>query len=107
MPDLFHHTQIGAPTDVYGSGTCGGAKFSMKRGAKALSKAGKSLTTKKQRKMVGDAAAERLAGVMGGSKKFSMKKTARALSKSGKTLTTKKQRKMVGDAAARALVAAI
>ena len=45
----------------------GGNKFSIKRGARALSKAGKTLTTRKQRKAVGNAAAGRIASMISGS----------------------------------------
>ena len=104
MPDLFYNAQLSTTPEGAMVDPVGG-KFSLKRGAKAVSKAGKTLTTKRQRKMVGDAAAERAASFISGSGhctggKFSLKKGAKAVSKAGKTLTTKRQRRMVGDAAA-------
>ena len=105
MPDLFYNAQLSTTPEGAMLDPVGG-KFSLKRGAKAVSKAGKTLTTKRQRKMVGDAAAERAASFIGSGAHvpsggmFSLKRGAKAVSKAGKTLTTQRQRKMVGDAAA-------
>ena len=65
MPDLFYHTQLSSSREgTMSYDPTGGAKFSFKRGARSLSKAGKTLTTRRQRRVVGDAAAARVAGVI-------------------------------------------